>query len=192
MQFSPSKVEYVSHNLSNWYGKCPHGCIWCFNQIYRKRGWKWACGPLRKNEKALKIAKKANASNVTCLMLSFTNDPLPYGHETEIQRQRLAYLLEILEILEERQIPTKVLTKNRQIHLLTYKTIPYDYIQIGLSITTNPWNSTIERTYERCLYSNDDRIYALKALAKKGFRTWVSMEPILPETDIKDLLRVLR
>src|SRR4030042_131780 len=188
-KFSESKVEYASHQLSLYYGECPHKCSYCFVNNYRKRGYSWAMGELRVNQKAFSIAKEADTSKVTCLVVSFTNDPFPISYNEDVKDQRLASLKILLDILEARKIPTKVLTKNAQIEdLLDFQQDPYKYIQIGFSITTNPDNAIMRARYEPFASSIDERITALELFQVAGFKTWVSVEPILPNTQILDLL----
>lgn len=184
-QFSESKVEYASHQLSLYYGECPHACKYCFLEVYRKRNWDWACGKLRLNEKAFSLVKEANKEKVSCLVVSFTNDPLPKVSGREYTF--LFNLIQILCILEKRKIPTKVLTKNAGIKKLSLYTKPFEYIQIGCSLTTNRHNNDISYEWEPNASSIEDRYSALEFLYDKGFRTWASVEPILPKTDISTL-----
>ncbi len=189
MQFSKSKVEYATHQLSLYHGECPHNCSYCFVKMYRKRNWEWATGSLRRNHKAKELAKKASVSGVECLVISFTNDALPYSSNIREMKKRMWYLIGIMEILEARKIPTKILTKNAMINQLTEHTAPYKYIQIGLSITGNidGWDNATK--YEKYSSTNQMRFKTLKTLSNKGFRTWVSLEPILPQTDIEQLIK---
>lgn len=189
MQFSKSKVEYASHQLSLYHGECPHQCRYCFVQNYRRRGWIWAFGDLRVNEKAWDLAKLASKKDVTCLVVSFTNDPLPKIPNDQDWWGRYRFLTKILECLETRQIPTKVLTKNADIdYLAGAVNPPFKHIQIGLSITTDPLNERVKRKWEPYSSSIEGRLLALANLRDNGFRTWISVEPILPKTDIDCLM----
>lgn len=186
MQFSKSKVEYASHQLSLYHGECPHGCKYCFVQNYRRRGWKWAVGDLRVNERAWDLAKLASKKDVTCLVVSFTNDPFPQVFDHPQHHYKAYFLYKILSILESRAIPTKVLTKNADIdYLAGAVNPPFEHIQIGLSITTDPLNERVKRKWEPYSSSIEGRLLALANLRDNGFRTWISVEPILPHTDIE-------
>lgn len=200
-RFSESKVEYASHQLSLYYGKCPHQCSYCFiNYLYRKRKIPWSMGELRRNQKAIQIAKQANADKVDCLVVSFVNDPLPRLHPhrflSEIARSdmfycRLNYLIEILDILNKRKINTKVLTKNSDIYEIALTRDPYEYITLGCSITTNGYNDSVRKYFEPNTSTIKGRFSALDILKEHGFKTWVSMEPILPKTNILGLITSL-
>lgn len=185
VRFNKSQVEYASHNLSLYYGICPHLCRYCFiDRLYRKRKWSWAIGPNRLNEKAFELAEKANGDDIDCLVISFTNDPLPKTTTTQGWHNKLKVLIKLLDILEERQIPTKVLTKNGGIWGIVDRTEPYKYIQIGLSITTNKENHKVKSYWEPNSGHIAGRLGALLILKRRGFRTWVSAEPILPQTNL--------
>lgn len=185
MQFSESKVEYASHQLSLYYGECPHKCTYCFVGNYRKRNWDWANGPLRINEKAYGIAKSADLSDIECLVVSFTNDPLPDRIQEGKGVETLLRLTKLLNILEKRGIPTKVLTKNAQIRdIIPLVPIPYRFIQIGMTLTTNFLLSEISQEWEPHASPLKSRYHALRELQANGFRTWVSAEPILPGTQL--------
>lgn len=188
LQFSESKVEYASHQLSLYYGECPHKCAYCFVKNYRKRKWAWACGNIRDNPKAFDLAAFANNSNIKCLVVSFTSDPLPITDDSEEANFRLYRLQELMNILEERKIPTKVLTKNAQISEITKEVNPYKYISIGLSVTTNLENEYMRELWEKNTSTIKERLFALSLLRMEGFKTWASVEPILPKTKPKKLV----
>jgi len=184
VRFNKSEVEYATHNLSLYYGHCPHGCRYCFVDNYRKRNWKWAIGPHRINKEAYELARHASTNGVECLVVSFTNDPLPRTKTTQAWHNKLRLLVRLLDILERRKIPTKVLTKNGGIWGIVDRTKPYKYIQIGVSITTNKLNWEVQKHWEPYSDWIVGRLGALLILNKKGFRTWISAEPILPQTDL--------
>jgi DNA repair photolyase len=198
-QFSLSQVEYASHQLSLYYGPCPHDCIYCYLKFTaQKRKWKWSIGDHRRNPKAFNLAKRANPSNVRTLVVSFTSDPLPIPSNkldekvrTKVFYDRLDYLSKILDILERRVIKTKVLTKNANILEISYFRAPYKHISFGLSITTNENNEKIRKHFEPNSSSIKRRLFALDELQKNGFKTWCSIEPILPKTKVFPLLTKL-
>lgn len=189
MKFSKSKVEYASHNLSLYYGECPHNCKYCYVSIrFRKRKIPWSVGELRANPKAFELASKASKEGVEKLVVSFTSDPLPYSVDTEVMNRRVRNLAALLDILEKREIPTKVLTKNSQILLLAGVSKPYKHIQIGLSITTDSQNIYEFDKWEKGVTSIQSRLVALNYLKLHKFRVWVSCEPILPKTSLQTYL----
>lgn len=196
MQFSPSKVGYASHQLSLWHGKCPNGCLYCYvEKLYGGKGQKyaWATGEYRRNPKALELATHAAKKGVMQLVVSFTSDPLPQFPSEKDNNYNFDYLVEVLTILQDRQIPTKVLTKNAAIADLVNYLQPSPELQIGCSITTNWYNESAQRQWEgNCPSTIADRLIALSKLRDYGFRTWASCEPILPDTNIGKLLNDLK
>lgn len=199
--FSESKVEYASHQLSLYYGECPHECSYCFvDYLYRKRNYRWAVGELRNNPKAFNIARNARADKIDCLVVSFTGDPFPSIHPTKalsekaresIHYTRLTYLMNILDILESRKINTKVLTKNADILEVSFIREPYKHISFGFSITTNGYNDQVTRHFEPNASTVNDRLFSLNEFRIHGFKTWVSIEPILPGTNVLGLIAAL-
>jgi len=157
-------------------------------------------GELRQNRKAIQIAAKANADNIDCLVISFVNDPLPrlYSNTALLDKakeslyySRLNHLIRILDILEKRKIITKVLTKNANILEIAHIRDSYDFITLGCSITTNVYNESVTKYFEPNTSSIRDRLLALNLLNKHGFKTWVSIEPILPNTNVLGLIHSL-
>lgn len=187
VEFSESKVEYASHQLSLWYGECPHKCTYCFVTNYRNRHWSWAEGPLRKNKRALTIAKLAPINNVTSLVISFTNESLPPNEPDAMQ-----WLVEVVKVLLSRNIQVKILTKNCAIVTIANHIPPNPLLTIGMSITSNPGNDAIINQYEPYASSMSARIGSLIYLHELGYRTWVSMEPLLPNTNIEMLLDYIK
>ena len=187
MRFNKSAVgDYASHNLSLYYGECPHGCRKKYCYVPRLFGrFDWASGPLRRNPKALKLCKYAQFDDVDCLVVSFSSDPLPFSNNQKRNDKRLSFLLRHLDILEMRGVPTKVLTKNTLIEELAIIRAPFEHVSIGLSITTDSQNHKETEYWEKGLPSIELRLRTLAHLSDKGFATWASMEPILPKTQIQ-------
>lgn len=85
----------------------------------------------------------------------------------------------ILPILIEYKLPFSILTKSdlvmRDLDLLK----GYDNCKVGFTIIT--LNDSVRRLLEPMAPSIDRRIKALKKLHDEGIKTWVSVEPILPD-----------
>jgi DNA repair photolyase len=184
VKFSESKVEYATHNLSIYHGECGQ-CRYCFNQRAAKSGYGWATGPLRINPKLFDIVKSAPAEDVKALYISFTCDPLPLRIPIADALETLA---KVLTILVDRKIPTKVLTKNALIRSLGEHIAPSRYLTVGLSITSDSFNKKMRYDWERYTHPIHLRLQALAQLKAAGFQTWVSVEPILPNTDLDVLM----
>lgn len=189
LQFSKSKVEYASHQLSLWYGKCPHNCRYCYvEHLYGEAGRKyaWAVGQPRLNKRVFDLAEHAPAEEVKCLYISFTNDCLPRGVS-----YNLFELGRLLRILIKRKIPTRILTKNADIQDLNSQVHPSPYLTVGCSITTNSDNQKIASDWEPNASTITQRLGALQHLYALGYQTWISAEPILPGTNIELLCHEL-
>lgn len=188
LTFNKTKVQYGTHNLAPWRGECPHNCDYCYIDLKFGR-YEWARGEIRKNPKALKKAFNASTRNVKMLVVSFSSDALPMASNKQEADARLQYLIHILDVLEKRKIPTKVLTKNADIGRLADFREPYKHIQIGMSITTNKANSEACIIWEKNASRLWERHGAMKKLEE--FRRWASAEPPLPGTYIPEWMSEL-
>lgn len=167
-------VEYGDYTINHVLG-CSHGCLYpCYAYMMKKRFGQvesyddW-CTP-RIVDNALEILKKEVPrlkSKIKTVQLSFTTDPFMKGYP-EIERLSL----EIIDYLNENDIPCIVLTKGRLPEILAEKSKNNWY---GITVIT--LDETFREKIEPRAASIKDRISGLKMLHDAGYKTWISMEP---------------
>lgn len=178
----------------NFYKGCPHNCSYC----YLKRGApsKQLGGTEVRLKKCFKDVAHAKAilekeldANLDYLkkvgiFLSFTTDPL-------IKETRELTSIAITEALM-RDIPVMLLTKDATFvkdecdfmaWMDAINIIHRDKVAFGFTLTGRD-------DMEPGASSNLERIQAMYAMAKKGFKTWASIEPIIDFTSSLEMIRM--
>lgn len=187
-----SGVEYADFCLNHVEG-CSHGCKYpCYAYMMKKR-----CGVVKTYAEwcrpkivsnALELLEKEipkYKSKIKYVHLCFSTDPFMYK-----QREVGELSLEIIKRLNENKIRCTVLTKG---------VLPKELVcRNGLSrkneygITLVSLDEDFRKRFEPNSARFIDRINSLKRLHKKGFKTWVSMEPYPTPNLIKqDLVALL-
>lgn len=178
----------------NFYTGCPHNCDYC----YLKRGApsKQLGGTEVQLKKCFKdiahakaILEKELDANLDYLkkvgiFLSFTTDPL-------IKETRELTSIAITEALM-RDIPVMLLTKDATFvkdecdfmaWMDAINIIHRDKVAFGFTLTGRD-------DMEPGASSNLERIQAMYAMSKRGFKTWASIEPIIDFTSSLEMIRM--
>lgn len=178
----------------NFYTGCPHNCDYC----YLKRGApsKQLGGTEVQLKKCFKdvahakaILEKELEANLDYLkkvgiFLSFTTDPL-------IKETRELTSIAITEALM-RDIPVMLLTKDATFvkdecdfmaWMDAINIIHRDKVAFGFTLTGRD-------DMESGASSNLERIQAMNAMSKRGFKTWASIEPIIDFTSSLEMIRM--
>ncbi|WPX08693.1 SPL family radical SAM protein [Anaerocellum danielii] len=186
-----SGVEYADYTINHVLG-CSHGCRYpCYAYLMNKRFGKiksyneWIQPRVVTNTLELlnkelpKIHDKIDHVN-----LCFSTDPFMFE-----QPQISKLSLEIIEILNDWNIPVETLTKG---------VYPKELIGISshnnnrFGITLVSYFEDFRKAFEPGAAPIEERIKSLKVLHYAGFKTWVSIEPYptpnIIEQDIDKLL----
>lgn len=167
-------VEYGDYTMNHVQG-CSHGCLYpCYAFMMAKRFGRvktyeeW-CEPILV-ENTLELLEKEIPKlkhKISNVQLCFMTDPFMYGYE-DIEQMSLA----AIEKLNEAGIPCTVLSKG---------ILP---TELGELSRDNTYGITLISLDESYRESDEpgaapyrERIAALEKLSKKGYKTWVSMEP---------------
>jgi len=181
----PSGVEYTDYNCNIYFG-CFHSCRYCYARLMTKRfepkplDWR----DVKMVENAVELARRdIRALRPGQIMFCSMTDPYqPIEAETELARR-------VLEVLLDSPFHILILTKSPLV------TRDYDLIrghrnvEIGFTITSLddiPF-------WEPYAPGNTKRIEALKKAHEVGVKTFVSMEPWIPNvTQPKAIIEKLR
>ena len=190
-----SEVEYADFCINHVEG-CSHGCKYpCYAYMMKKR-----CGVIKTYKEwcmpkivsnALELLDKEipkYKDRIKYVHLCFSTDTFMYN-----QSQVSDLSLKIIEKLNVNKIRCTVLTKG---------VLPQElYNRNGFSknneygITLVSLDENFRREYEPNSANFRDRIDSLKYLHRKGFKTWVSMEPYptpnLIKQDLNEILEVV-
>ena len=169
-----TRVEYGDYTLNHIQG-CSHGCKYpCYAYMMAKRFGnvksyeEWIHPQIVENTMQL-LAKELPRfkDKINLLHLCFTTDPFMYGHEGICQLS-----MQVLQRANAHSVRCSVLTKG---------ILPIELAELPLQneygITVVSLDDDFVRRYEPGAAPIHDRIDALKALSKKGCKTWVSVEP---------------
>ena len=159
-----TKVEYADYQITI-YPTCPYMCSYCWIQIppYNYRAKKMA-DPIKK---AIQLTRSRKPSKV---VVSFVNDPYqPAEEETMLTRT-------VLSILLASKHQVLILTKNPK---LAYQR-DLDVIKRGGYWLGSTITALWPIKHEPKAPSNDERLHWLRKAHEKGVKTWISMEPIIP------------
>lgn len=167
-------VEYGDYTINHVQG-CSHGCMYpCYAFLMAKRFGRvknineWMKPKLVSN--AIDILKKEipkYKSKIKSVHLCFTTDPFMYGYD-EICNMSI----EIINLLNQNDIPCTVLTKG-----ILPKALSKTSKNNSYGITLISLNEDYRKVYEPNAAPYNKRIESLEYLHKKGFNTWVSIEP---------------
>jgi DNA repair photolyase len=188
-----SGVEYADYCLNHVEG-CSHGCKYpCYAFMMKKR-----CGVVKTYEdwchpkivsNALELLKKEiprHKNKIKYVHLCFSTDP--FMHE---QNDVAELSLKIIDQLNKSNIRCTVLTKGIYPSELAKRNGHSKNNEYGITLVSLDEN--FRKEYEPNTAKFKERIKALKALSKAGFKTWVSMEPYpTPNLVNQDLLEILK
>ena len=187
-----SEVEYADFCLNHVEG-CSHGCKYpCYAYMMKKR-----CGIVKTYEEWCKPKIVSNAlelldkeipkykSKIKYVHLCFSTDPFMYEQE-----QVCDLSLKIIDKLNVNNIHCTVLTKGVFPVELGNRNGYSNKNEYGITLVS--LNENFRKEFEPNSAKFKDRINSLKYLHRKGFKTWVSMEPYPTPNIIKqDLIEIL-
>jgi len=180
-QIRKSNVEYMDHYL-NYIRGCSHGCSYCWSRRLQGIPYeKWIKPELRAIDgldEQLRIWKP----KIHRLFLCNSSDAYqPIARKTT---------REIIQKLIRHDIQFTILTKSHaalnDVDLLK----EYPRCCIGFSITTD--NDEQRREWEPYSSSIQERLKAVRQFKDAGVKTWISMEPILPDSSPERILLELK
>src|SRR3990172_3795633 len=187
-----SGVEYADFCINHAEG-CSHGCKYpCYAFMMKKRSGviktyeEWCQPKIVSN--ALELLDKEilkYKDKIKYVHLCFSTDPFMYGQE-----QVSNLTLKIIDKLNANNIRCTVLTKGIFPSELGNRNGFSAANEYGITLVS--LHEAFREKFEPNSAKFKDRIDSLKYLHKKGFRTWVSMEPYpTPNIITQDLIEIL-
>lgn len=187
-----SEVEYADFCLNHVEG-CSHGCRYpCYAYMMKKR-----CGIVKTYEEWCKPKIVSNSlelldkeipkykDKIKYVHLCFSTDPFMYQHPEICNLS-----LKIVDKLNKSSIRCTVLTKGIFPEELANRNGFSNNNEYGITLVS--LDEKFREEFEPNSANFKDRIDSLKLLSKKGFKTWVSIEPYPTPNLIKqDLIKIL-
>jgi len=183
-----SGVEYADYCLNHVEG-CSHGCKYpCYAYMMKKR-----CGVVKTYEDWCKPKIVSNSlelldkeiprykDKISFVHLCFATDPFMYGNE-EVG----GLSLKIIDRLNQSDIRCTSLTKGVYPDELSGRNGYSKNNEYGITLVS--LNEEFRKEYEPNAAPFKERIKSLEGLSKKGFKTWVSIEPYPTPNIIKQNL----
>jgi len=171
-------VEYATDQITV-YRFCPYNCKYCWAwrlSLYSKRIKKGKYNPIEEARKYLRARKKRT------IVVSFTSDPYP---PVEKENKLTRKVLEILSKAKKHRI--LILTKNPELALRDLDLMKaHGDMWLGTTLT-----STLPNVYELYVPTPVQRMNALYKAYKQGVKTWISLEPIIPDVTFPETIIML-
>jgi len=171
-----SRVEYATDQITV-YPRCPYSCRYCFWRVPVM-----ASRLLRIRPKPLVEARRyLRSRRRRTIVVSFTTDPYP-PQEAELKLTR-----KTLEILSRaRKHKVLILTKNPPLALRDLDLmLAHGDMWLGTTVIV----LDIESPLEPLAPPPYARLRALKEAHNRGVKTWLSIEPIMPDlTDVQAIV----
>jgi len=188
-----SEVEYGDYCINHVEG-CSHGCKYpCYAYMMKKR-----CGIVKTYEEWCRPKIVSNAlelldkeipkykKKIKYVHLCFSTDPFMYEQEEVCDLS-----LKIIDKLNKNNIRCTVLTKGVFPSELGNRNGFSNENEYGITLVS--LSEKFRKEFEPNSANFKNRIESLKYLHKKGFKTWVSMEPYPTPNLIKqDLMEILK
>jgi len=165
-----TNVEYATDNITV-YRYCKYNCMYCWAWRLPLYSSRISRGKYRGVDEALKYAR---IRGKRAIVISFTSDPYPPEEEN------LGLTRKVLEILSNTNHKVMVLTKNP-------KTPATRDIDLFINSSADMWLGTTVISLEKTWFEPkapppSERLKYIKEAHEKGVKTWLSIEPIIPET----------
>ncbi len=170
-------VEYASDQITVYRG-CPYGCAYCWAwrlPVFAKRIASGRYDPVREARKYLKTRGRT-------IVVSFTSDPYP---PQEVRERRTRRVLEILAQNPRNRV--LILTKNPMLALRDLD-LMLEHGDMWLGTTITALDPYYYSKLEPGAPSPQERLYALRIAKRYGAKTWLSVEPIIPDATGADIL----
>lgn len=185
-----SGVEYGDYTINHVEG-CSHGCMYpCYAMLMARRFGKvksydeWIKPKIVSNAAEL-LAKEIpkHKDKIKFVHLCFSTDPFMYGYP------EIADLsVKLIGMLNEANIKCTALTKGSLPLKLSELSKENEY-----GITLISLSEAFRQEYEPHAAPYEERIQRLYELHKKGFKTWVSIEPYpTPNISRQDFGKILK
>jgi len=174
------KAREYSPLALNVYLGCDHGCKYCYIRQLRQNNTVPKQRPDLINKLSLELQKHFIGKQV---LLSFLGDPY-CNLEVKIGITR-----QILELLNQHNIPTAILTKGGKRCLRDIDVFKqFNNIKIGATLTFIDHDQSIK--FEPDAAPPSDRFDTLKILHNAGIRTWASLEPVIDPEQSLEIINV--
>ena len=162
-----TSVEYATDQITV-YRYCPYQCRYCWAwriPLFANRIKRGRYDPVEEAKRYVKLKDKR------VIVVSFTSDPYPpIENYKKLTRK-------VLEVLARSHHRVMVLTKNPCMALRDQDIFLKGDFWLGTTIVTERFNNTLE-PYAPSFLS---RFHALEVAKCLGIKTWISIEPIIPE-----------
>ena len=165
-------------NVINPYSGCPFACAYCYARLYTRENLPWGTYVIVRTNIPRLLVKEARS--VRSVWLSSMSDPYnPVEEVYGITRR-------ILHVLRRAGVHVDILTKSplvlRDLDLLKGMDA-----EVGFTITT-----LAPTAWEARALPPKERIRALRVLHEEGVRTYVFIGPVLPQTDVRAIVRATK
>ncbi|MCJ7559789.1 DUF5131 family protein [Candidatus Bathyarchaeota archaeon] len=182
----------------NYYSGCSHGCLYCYSLCFAQRMGRikspqgprkvnyedWIKPTLEPQWTGIEQELKSNKWRKEVFLQSTSDSYAPHVDQKVTRK--------ILNWLKAYEYPVLVLTKNPNV--LRDKDFFKEYranCRVGFTITVPEKYEAIRKQVEPNSPSTKERIIALEELYSYGCQTTVSMEPLLPNIDVGDMLDLM-
>ena len=178
-------LEYAPW-ASNIYAGCDNGCRYCYapRVLHQKKEDFHVCkGPRKNYFERLDIECASGKHEGKQVLLSFTSDPY------QEKERHLGATRSAIQYLHSGGANVTILTKCPSLALRDLDIlIPgKDVIATTLTFTPKSWRKSLE--WEPYAELPHQRIMAMKEFKRRGFETWVSMEPTIEPEQTLALIR---
>jgi len=182
----------------NYYSGCSHGCLYCYSLPIAQR-----FGRIRSSQGFREITYEDWVNPVLEPIWEKFEDELKskkLKHEVFFQSASDSYAphadrkvtRHILELLAKYDYPILVLTKNPDVlRDMDFFTEYRGNCRVGFTITVPEGYEELRKRVEPHSPSTRERIEALAELYSHGCQTTVSMEPLIPNIPIEDMLELM-
>ena len=172
--------EYCDLAL-NIYTGCPHGCTYCYVPLIKhitRTIFKCEIAPRPNIIEATERQLSTESFKDKTIMLCFTCDPYPIGHNTYMTRA-------IIKLIKDAGAHVQILTKGGLLALRDFDLLDRnDYV--GVTITGF---EVSRKEYEPGAAPNKERLELLNYAKQRNIKTWLSAEPPIDFNPIYDLIK---
>ena len=177
--------EY-SHLALNLYIGCRFACRYCYAPaIVRQKLSDWSANPKPRKDilKKIEADAKKMAGDTRTILLCYTSDPYQSPEAAALTRQALL-------ILEKYNLTATVLTKAGMAAAQDFDILKRNNWEFGTTLSY--LSDDIQKKWEPNAAKVDSRIIAVRHAAKRGIKTWVSVEPVMDAAEALQLIKLLR
>lgn len=161
----------------NPYTGCAHRCLYCYATSFIPRFY----APRIKKNFLTRVEKELMGLPENAI-ISLSNSSDPY----QPLEEKWKFTRRFIEMLLDKKVKLLIITKS-DLFLRDLDILSKLQVIISLTITSNKISTVIEPgapSFER-------RLYALKELKKRGFKTVVRLDPVIPQINEDEIKEVL-